>query len=101
MGAFQGREKRKKRKIKRHRFKPGSLALTGAERDECSLWPNSNPDDVSDWIYLDSQSIVVILKPTIHDNSPFIDITDSNYTKVLTSDGLIGWIWTEDLEIIA
>jgi len=100
MGTFQGREKRKKQKIKRHRFKPGSLALTGAERDECSLWPTSDPDDVSEWTYLDPNSIVIILNST-YDTSSFVDQNDSNYTKVLTSDGLIGWIWSEDLDIIA
>jgi hypothetical protein len=100
MGTFQGREKRKKRKIKRHRFKPGSLALTGAERDECSLWPTSDPDDVSNWIQLQPNELVIILKQNPSDTSPFID-HNSNYTKVLTSDGLIGWIWSEDLDILA
>jgi hypothetical protein len=89
----------KKRHPKRIRLPPGSLALTGAERDECSLWPTSDPDDVSNWIQLQPNELVIILKQNPSNTSPFID-HNSNYTKVLTSDGLIGWIWSEDLTLL-
>jgi len=89
------------RRKKRKRLQYGSLAITGAERDECSLWPNSNPDDVSNWIQLQPNELVIILKPDPSDAFLFVDRNDSNYTKVLTSDGLIGWIWSEDLDILA
>ena len=90
----------KKRRPKRLRIPPGSIALTGAERDECSLWPTSDPNDVSEWIHLEPQSIVITLNPSPNDTSPFMDYNDSNYTKVLTTDGLIGWIWSEDLTLL-
>jgi len=89
------------RRKKRKRLQYGSLAITGAERDECSLWPNSNPDDVSNWIQLQPNELVIILKPDPSDAFADGKRDDSNYTKVLTSDGLIGWIWSEDLDILA